>query len=135
MRDREFADSLLEGTGFEPSVPPDRSSGGTYPADNRSDAPTLFSSGARRRLRATRIRSASVDGSGYIVRELSLFPSRSPKETRIHKWDQEFESVSLQRRVSCEPDFLDQGGQFARPSLPASRLSIFKHGRVYSMLP
>ena len=43
-------DSPLEGTGFEPSVPPDRSSGGTYPADVRSDAPTLFSSGARRRL-------------------------------------------------------------------------------------
>jgi hypothetical protein len=43
-------DSPLEGTGFEPSVPPDRSSRGTYPADVRSDAPTLFSSGARRRL-------------------------------------------------------------------------------------
>ena len=97
-------DSPLEGTGFEPSVPPDRSSRGTYPADVRSDAPTLFSSGARRRLRATRIRSASIAGSGYIVRELSLFPSRSPKETRIHKWDQEFESGLLQRRVSCEPE-------------------------------
>jgi hypothetical protein len=96
-------DWLLEGTGFEPSVPPDRSSGGIYPADVRSDAPTLFSSGARRRLRATRIRSASIAGTGYLVRELSLFPSRSPKETRIHKWDQEFESVFLQRRVCCEP--------------------------------
>jgi hypothetical protein len=98
-------DSPLEGTGFEPSVPPDRSSGGTYPADVRSGAPTLFSSGARRRFRATRIRSVSIAGSGYIVRELSLFPSRSPKETRIHKWDQEFESAFLQQAVclSGEP--------------------------------
>jgi hypothetical protein len=46
------SDSPLEGTGFAPSVPPDRSSGGTYPANNRSDAPKLFSSGARRQLRA-----------------------------------------------------------------------------------
>jgi hypothetical protein len=48
-------DWLLEEAGFEPSVPPDRSNGGTSPADVRFDAPTLFSSGARRRLRATRI--------------------------------------------------------------------------------
>jgi hypothetical protein len=34
-------------------------------------------------------------GSGYIVRELSF----SPKETRIHKWDQEFESAFLQQPV------------------------------------
>jgi hypothetical protein len=27
----------------------------------------------------------------------------SPKETRIHKWDQEFESAFLHRRVQCEP--------------------------------
>jgi hypothetical protein len=38
-----------------------------------------------------------IAGSGYIVRELSF----SPKETRIHKWDQEFESTFLQQRV-CE---------------------------------
>ena len=30
----------------------------------------------------------------------------SPKETRIHKWDQQFESCSLQRRVGWEPDFV-----------------------------
>jgi hypothetical protein len=41
-------------------------------------------------------------GSGYIVRELSLFPSRFAQETRIHRWDQEFESAFLQRRVHCE---------------------------------
>jgi hypothetical protein len=29
------------------------------------------------------------------------------QETRIHKWDQEFESAFLQRRVRCEPDPLD----------------------------
>jgi hypothetical protein len=40
-----------------------------------------------------------IAGSGYIVRELSF----SPKETRIHKWDQEFESAFLQRRVRNEP--------------------------------
>ena len=32
------------------------------------------------------------------VRELSLFPSRSPKRP-IHKWDQEFESAFLQQAV------------------------------------
>jgi hypothetical protein len=89
-------DSPLEGTGFERSVPPDRSSGGTYPADNRSDASTLFSSGARRRASCHSNPIGVIAGSGYIVRELSF----SPKETRIHKWDQEFESTFLQRRVS-----------------------------------
>jgi hypothetical protein len=39
-------DCLLEEAGFETSVPPDRCSGGTYPADVRSDAPTFLSSGA-----------------------------------------------------------------------------------------
>ena len=29
-----------------------------------------------------------------------------PKETRARRWDQEFESVFLQRRVRCEPDLL-----------------------------
>jgi hypothetical protein len=38
-----------------------------------------------------------IAGSGYIVRGLSLFPSRFAQETRIHKWDQEFESAFLQR--------------------------------------
>ena len=36
-------------------------------------------------------------GSGYIVRELSLFPSRFSEETRIREWDQRFESAFLQR--------------------------------------
>ena len=94
--DEFAADSLLEGTGFEPSVPPDRSSRGTYPARCSFRRPDALQQ--RRSLRAaTRIRSASIAGSGYIVRELSLFPSRSP--TRIHKWDQEFESAFLQQRV------------------------------------
>jgi hypothetical protein len=29
------------------------------------------------------------------------------KETRSRRWDLQFESTSLQRRVSCEPDFVD----------------------------
>jgi hypothetical protein len=92
-------DSPVEGTGFEPSVPPDRSSGGTYLADNRSDASTLFSSGARRRLRATRIRSASLPDPATSFANSRYFLPVSPKETRIHKWDQEFESAFLQRGV------------------------------------
>jgi hypothetical protein len=32
--------------------------------------------------------------------------------------DREFESISLQQRVDCEPDSLDQGGEIA--SLPDS---------------
>ena len=39
-------DSPLQEAGFETSVPPDRCSGGTYPADVRFDAPTFLSSGA-----------------------------------------------------------------------------------------
>jgi hypothetical protein len=102
-RDRKFADSPLEGTGFEPSVPPDRSLVAAHLRPIIVPMPRpLFSSGARLRLRATRIRSASIAGSGYIVGGLSLFPSRSPK------WDQEFESAFLQRRVLCEPDFVDE---------------------------
>jgi hypothetical protein len=47
LRWPQFApDSPLEEAGFETSVPPDRCSGGTYPADVRSDAPTFLSSGA-----------------------------------------------------------------------------------------
>jgi hypothetical protein len=88
-----------------PSVPPDRSSGGTYPADNGSDASTLFSSGARRRLRATRIRSASLPDPATSFANCCYFLPVSPKATRIHKWDQEFESAFLQQRVylSSEP--------------------------------
>ena len=39
----------------------------------------LFGSDARRRLRATPIRSASIVGSGYIVRELRYFRPVRPK--------------------------------------------------------
>jgi hypothetical protein len=35
----------------------------------------------------------------YIVRELSLFPSRSPQRDQHPQWDQEFESAFLQRGV------------------------------------
>jgi hypothetical protein len=52
------------GTGSEPSVPPDRSSGGTSPADNRSDPPTLSSSGAR---------------DGFVPLELSYFRPVRPE--------------------------------------------------------
>jgi hypothetical protein len=46
--------------------------------------------------------------------------SRLPHQDRLlcarNRW---FESISLQRRVSCEPDFLDQGGPFGiRPAQP-----------------
>ena len=47
--------------------------------------------------------SVVVPGAKIWSIELSLFPSRSPKVTRIHKWDQEFESALLQRRVTREP--------------------------------
>jgi hypothetical protein len=77
--------------------PPDRSSGGTYLADNRSDASTLFSGGARRRLRATRIRSASLPDPATSFANSPYFLPVLPKETRIHMWDQEFESAFLQR--------------------------------------
>jgi hypothetical protein len=43
--------------------------------------------------------SVVVPGAKIWSIELSLFPFRSPKVTRIHKWDQEFESAFLQRRV------------------------------------
>jgi hypothetical protein len=69
----EFAqDSPLEEAGFEASVPPDRSSGGIYPDDNRSDAQTLFSGGARRRASCDSNPIGVIAGSGYIVRELSF---------------------------------------------------------------
>jgi hypothetical protein len=61
---------------------------------------------ARRRLRATRIRSASLPDPATSFSNSSYFRPVSPKETRVHKWDQEFESALLQRRVRCEPDFL-----------------------------
>jgi hypothetical protein len=53
-----------------------------------------------------------IAGSGYIVRELSF----SPKETRIHKWDQEFESAFLQRTVRVSRDI---PSYVERPAFPA----------------
>ena len=55
----------------------------------RSDAPTLFSSRAHRRLRTTRIRSASLPDPATSFASSRYFRLVSPKETRIHKCDQE----------------------------------------------
>jgi hypothetical protein len=72
-----------------------------------------------------------IAGSGYIARELSLFPSRFAQGDPHHKWDQEFESAFLQRGVECEPDFLDQvwrrrterrGGPGPQRARPQARL-------------
>jgi hypothetical protein len=40
----------------------------------------------------------------YIVRELSLFPSRSPQRDQHPQWDQEFESAFLQQPVCLSGD-------------------------------
>jgi hypothetical protein len=108
---------------LEPSVPPDRSSDGTYPADNCSDASTNFSSGARRRLRATLIRSASLPDPATSFANSRYF-LRFAQETRIHKWDQEFESAFLQRRVLCE---LDSSPALPHSMQPRTRLAAREH--------
>src|SRR5438552_3693211 len=93
------------------------------PADNRSDAATLFSSGARRPLRATRIRSASLPDPATLFANSRNFRPVSPKETRIHKWDQEFEAAFLQRGVSSEPSRLRISAEHRRIALfPSVRL-------------
>jgi hypothetical protein len=54
-------------------------------------------------LAERRIRSASLPDPATSFANLRYFRPVSPKETRIHKWDQEFESAFLQRRVRNEP--------------------------------
>ena len=54
------------------------------------------------RLCATRIRSSSLPDPAISFANSRYFRPVSPKESRIHKWDQEFESAFLQQRV-CEP--------------------------------
>jgi hypothetical protein len=47
----------------------------------------------------------------------------APKRPRIHKWDQEFESAFLQRRVTSEPSDPGMGWGPALSILPALRAS------------
>ena len=42
------------------------------------------------------------------------------KETRARRWDLQFESTSLQRRVACEPDFLLGGAPGERADMSRS---------------
>ena len=75
----------------------------------------------RRRLRATRIRSASLPDPAASFANSRYFRPVSPKETRIHKWDQEFESAFLQRGVRCEPGLRDESHRTAVNSMPVPR--------------
>jgi hypothetical protein len=79
------------------------------------DRVAMASSGTRRRLRATRIRSASLPDPATSFANSRYFLPVSPKETHIHKWDQEFESAFLQRRVRDELRLLGTHVAFARP--------------------
>jgi hypothetical protein len=45
------------------------------------------------------------------VLEPSAMPGMLPKSRDFVPRYQRFESISLQRRVRCEPDFLDQGAE------------------------
>jgi class 3 adenylate cyclase len=66
------------------------------------------------------------------VGELSLFPSRSPKETRIHKRDQEFESAFLQRGFGVSVGGQERNMRCSRRRSPAacrSRLGWPSRGR------
>jgi hypothetical protein len=70
--------------------------------------------------------SVVVPGAKIWSIELSLFPSRSPKVTRIHKWDQEFESARRAMRLP-ETDPLNTRSGTATPaklpSPPSRRVS------------
>ena len=52
---------------------------------------------------------------------------------RLHRTrNRKFESISLQQRVSCEPDFLDQGAKIAKRDGPLP--STFpRHGHTRGM--
>jgi hypothetical protein len=82
------ADSLLEGDGFEPSVPRRRDNGFEFKpsALGREEGEAFGKMG-------------------------TVTEAKSGLETAAHlTGDRGFESISLQQRVRCEPDFLDHVG-------------------------
>src|SRR5438270_11273256 len=64
--------------------------------------------------------------------EIDFRASRSTQPSRFPWMDRGSESVSLQRGVSCEPDFLDQGGPFGSLQLRAHPPRQYGHRRCAS---
>jgi hypothetical protein len=63
-----------------------------------------------------------VHGLGAILRRTL---GRNPRRSSMGEGDRWFESISLQRRVRCEPDLLDQGHRHRdRRSRPAARCRV-----------
>jgi hypothetical protein len=103
LRDRKFADSLLEEGGFEPLVPLTYDGDAfqnTYPASPGLRAPEVgpAQNGMRSDQPFERLLVMRRSGDIAICREPASLPFR-------RKWDQRFESAFLHRRVCCEPDF------------------------------
>jgi hypothetical protein len=111
-RSRWFADSPLDGTGFEPSIPPFRSGrsrlacGSAVRAGFSVDSPlegTGFEPSAPREASGVAVVPVPVRAKFTVGRESSrgeMSPSRNPgRVTRYRR----FESRFLQRGVRCEP--------------------------------
>jgi hypothetical protein len=64
---------------------------------------------ARCSLSAGTAHQSSMQRSATSFANSRYFRPVRPKETSIHKWDQQFESAFLQHGVRCEP--CDLGGQ------------------------
>jgi len=63
-------------------------------------------------------------GAGYRAGLSSPDSGSVSKKCCLLRWDRGFESVFLQRRVSCEPDFLDQGTDRASCDRPAPEVAV-----------
>ena len=64
---------------------------------------------------AVRQRVIAVGAASATVPATAMPDPPAGQTDSIRRWDQQFESPSLQERVRCEPDFLDHGCGLVAP--------------------
>ena len=97
-------DSLLEGTGFEPSVPRQEKWSMPSSSDQTRVGRTLTLGGGAESSLEGRDIELSVSPKDIRTSPYDLCANRSDRR-QSREGDRWFESTSLQRRVNCEPDF------------------------------
>src|ERR1700730_7386464 len=103
-RNRWFADSPLEGTGFEPSVPRREKWSMPSSSDQTRVGRTLTLGGGAESSREGRDIELSVSPKDIPTSPYDLCANRSDRR-QSREGDLWFESTSLQQGVRCEPDF------------------------------
>ena len=99
-------DAPLEGTGFDPSVPREEKWPMSSSSDQTRVGRTLTLGGSAESSPEGKDIELSVSSKDIRTSPYNLCANRSDRR-QSREGDRWFESTSLQRRVSCEPDFLD----------------------------